>query len=81
MEVSKIDVGVLQALKQPTVLVVKSASGDEEIAGCGDLLQGVVLKQSLPHLSHLGKATSLCMLADTKLGSIAIVQSFSETWL
>lgn len=36
------------------VLLVRSASGDEELGPLGNRLKGVVLCQELPHLSHLG---------------------------
>ncbi|GIL76478.1 hypothetical protein Vretimale_6018 [Volvox reticuliferus] len=36
------------------VLVVRRASGDEELGPLGPQLRGVVLLQELPHLSHLG---------------------------
>lgn len=56
VEVESIDLAALQGLKQPSILLVNSATGDEEIAGYGDVIQAVILKQSLPHLSHLGEA-------------------------
>ena len=36
------------------MLLVKHASGDEEITATGIDVKGVLLCQSLPHLSHLG---------------------------
>ena len=42
---------------EDTVLLVKSATGDEEVGAMGGVLKGVILCHSLPHLSHLG-ATS-----------------------
>jgi phosphoglucan,water dikinase len=44
----------LQQEKNPVVLLLHRADGDEEIAGVGDSLKGIVLAQDLPHLSHLG---------------------------
>ena len=38
----------------PVVLLVKQASGDEEVGAAGGDLTGVILCHSLPHLSHLG---------------------------
>ena len=35
------------------VLVLKRASGDEEVSASGDGVRGVILMQELPHLSHL----------------------------
>jgi phosphoglucan,water dikinase len=37
------------------VVLLRSASGDEEVGAAGNNLKGVVLTQDLPHLSHLGK--------------------------
>ena len=37
------------------MLLTKRASGDEEISATGLDVQGVLLCQSLPHLSHLGE--------------------------
>ena len=39
---------------QDAVLLVASASGDEEVAALGRNLKGIILQQDLPHLSHLG---------------------------
>ena len=39
---------------QPSILVVKSASGDEEVAVFGRKLSGIILLHGIPHLSHLG---------------------------
>jgi hypothetical protein len=36
-------------------VLLRSASGDEEVGAAGPNLKGVVLTQDLPHLSHLGK--------------------------
>jgi len=38
----------------PVVLLVARADGDEEVGPLGKRLAGVVLRQELPHLSHLG---------------------------
>ena len=43
-----------EAAKGPVILLVKRASGDEEITATGIDVQGVLLCQALPHLSHLG---------------------------
>ena len=39
--------------KEPVILLVSSADGDEEISTCGPHIRGVVLCHALPHLSHL----------------------------
>lgn len=39
---------------EPVVVLLRSASGDEEVAAAGANLKGVLLTQDLPHLSHLG---------------------------
>jgi phosphoglucan, water dikinase len=36
------------------VLLVRNATGDEEVSAGGGRLRGVILAHSLPHLSHLG---------------------------
>ncbi|KAL6854389.1 hypothetical protein ACP4OV_019292 [Aristida adscensionis] len=42
------------SIKEPVVLVVNKADGDEEVKAAGDNIVGVILLQELPHLSHLG---------------------------
>lgn len=44
----------LTGLSEEVVLLVDEADGDEELAAAGRQLQGVILCQGLPHLSHLG---------------------------
>ena len=39
---------------EPVVLLLRGASGDEELGANGGALRGVILAHSLPHLSHLG---------------------------
>ncbi|PSC69113.1 water chloroplastic [Micractinium conductrix] len=39
---------------QDCVLLVDSATGDEEVAALGGNLRGIILRHDLPHLSHLG---------------------------
>ncbi|PRW57887.1 water chloroplastic isoform A [Chlorella sorokiniana] len=39
------------------ILLVESATGDEEVAALGRNLRGIILRQDLPHLSHLGVRT------------------------
>ncbi|KAF7837081.1 phosphoglucan, water dikinase, chloroplastic [Senna tora] len=39
----------------PVILVVDRADGDEEVTAAGRNIVGVILKQELPHLSHLGE--------------------------
>lgn len=38
----------------PIILLVKEADGDEEVKASGENVEGIVLLQELPHLSHLG---------------------------
>lgn len=40
--------------QQDCILLVESATGDEEVAALGRNLRGIILRQDLPHLSHLG---------------------------
>ena len=42
------------------VLLVRRATGDEEVSAAGGQLRGVILAQSLPHLSHLGARAAAC---------------------
>jgi phosphoglucan,water dikinase len=42
------------SVKEPVVLIVDKADGDEEVKAAGDNIVGVILLQELPHLSHLG---------------------------
>ncbi|KAK9806472.1 hypothetical protein WJX73_000758 [Symbiochloris irregularis] len=55
-EVDTMEAGALSgdAAAGPLVLLVKSASGDEEVGAAAIDLRGVLLCHSLPHLSHLG---------------------------
>lgn len=39
---------------ETAIVVVPTATGDEEVGSLGPALQGVILLQQLPHLSHLG---------------------------
>lgn len=55
IQVERIAPGSLpSSMKEPVVLVVNKADGDEEVKAAGDNIVGVVLLQELPHLSHLG---------------------------
>ena len=57
MAVDRLEAGALpEGSSDPVVLLVKAASGDEEVGAAGANLQGVILRHSLPHLSHLGVA-------------------------
>jgi phosphoglucan,water dikinase len=58
VELQELDPAALAAFNEPVVVLLRSASGDEEVAAAGQQLQGVVLTQDLPHLSHLGKLYS-----------------------
>jgi len=55
IELQQLDPAALASYSEPVVVLLKSASGDEEVAAVGPLLKGVVLAQDLPHLSHLGE--------------------------
>ncbi len=55
VEVERIEVGALpEGSDDPVVLLVRNASGDEEVGAAGANLKGVMLCHSLPHLSHMG---------------------------
>ena len=57
MEVDAIEAGALEENPDgPVVLLVKRASGDEEVGALGVNLKGVILCHGLPHLSHLGES-------------------------
>ena len=47
-------------MSQDAILLVESATGDEEVAALGRNLRGIILRQDLPHLSHLGACLCLC---------------------
>ena len=57
-QVDRIQPGALEgaAPDEDVVLLVKEASGDEEVGATGLRLRGVILAHSLPHLSHLGES-------------------------
>lgn len=58
IEAERLEPGAIpEGSSDPVVLLVKSASGDEEVGAAGANLRGVILRQSLPHLSHLGDFT------------------------
>ena len=51
----RIEAGALpEGSSNPVIVLVKEASGDEEVGAAGANLKGVILCHSLPHLSHLG---------------------------
>lgn len=52
---------------EDTVLLVKGATGDEEVGAMGGALKGVILCHSLPHLSHLGASSPSPLLLHTPL--------------
>lgn len=55
IQVERIVPGSLSSsIKEPVVLLVNKADGDEEVKAAGDNIVGVILLQELPHLSHLG---------------------------
>ena len=55
-EVRRLEPGCLDDVdaKKGAILVVESATGDEEVGTLGQKLKGIVLRQQIPHLSHLG---------------------------
>lgn len=54
----RLEAGALpEGSSDPVVLLVRHASGDEEVGAAGANLKGVILCHSLPHLSHLGECT------------------------
>ncbi|OEL21669.1 Phosphoglucan, water dikinase, chloroplastic [Dichanthelium oligosanthes] len=56
IQVERIAPGSLpSSIKEPVVLVVNKADGDEEVKAAGNNIVGVILLQELPHLSHLGE--------------------------
>ncbi|KAI8466100.1 MAG: pyruvate phosphate dikinase [Monoraphidium minutum] len=54
LEAARLDPAALQGETGPVVLLLRAADGDEEVAAAGRCVQGIVLTQELPHLSHLG---------------------------
>eukprot|EP00879_Flechtneria_rotunda_P003769 GHRR01004008.1.p1 GENE.GHRR01004008.1~~GHRR01004008.1.p1 ORF type:complete len:728 (+),score=269.14 GHRR01004008.1:2494-4677(+) len=54
VDMQQLDPAKIAEFKEPAVVLLRSATGDEEIAGSGPMLKGVILTQDLPHLSHLG---------------------------
>ncbi|XP_019428059.1 PREDICTED: phosphoglucan, water dikinase, chloroplastic [Lupinus angustifolius] len=55
VQVERIVPGSLpSSVEGPIILVVNKADGDEEVTAAGSNIVGVILKQELPHLSHLG---------------------------
>ena len=50
--------------EEGVILLARAAEGDEELGPLGARLRGVVLRQELPHLSHLGvraRQEKVCM--------------------
>ncbi|KAJ7957314.1 phosphoglucan, water dikinase, chloroplastic [Quillaja saponaria] len=55
VQVDRIVPGSLSSsVEGPIILVVDKADGDEEVTAAGNNIVGVILRQELPHLSHLG---------------------------
>jgi len=54
VEVDHIEAKDLEGSQEAVILLVKRASGDEEVGASGTNLKGVILCHGLPHLSHLG---------------------------
>jgi hypothetical protein len=53
------EAGDLEGSQEGVILLVKRASGDEEVGASGSSLKGVILCHGLPHLSHLGKPSCI----------------------
>ena len=71
--VDRIEAGALpEGSSDPVILLVKEASGDEEVGAAGANLKGVILSHSLPHLSHLGER-----LSNLNLGQRSIHDPFA----
>ncbi|KAI5402197.1 phosphoglucan, water dikinase, chloroplastic [Lathyrus oleraceus] len=55
LQVERIVPGLLPSpVEGPIILIVNKADGDEEVTAAGKNIVGAILKQELPHLSHLG---------------------------
>ncbi|CAI8601623.1 unnamed protein product [Vicia faba] len=55
VQVERIVPGLLPSpVEGPIILIVNKADGDEEVTAAGKNIVGAILKQELPHLSHLG---------------------------
>ncbi|KAL5066613.1 hypothetical protein RYX36_017500 [Vicia faba] len=55
VQVERIVPGLLPSpVGGPIILIVNKADGDEEVTAAGKNIVGAILKQELPHLSHLG---------------------------
>lgn len=64
--VDRLEAGALpEGSSDPVVLLVRHASGDEEVGAAGANLKGIILCQCLPHLSHLGE----CILGLSQLST------------
>ncbi|WJX21799.1 Phosphoglucan, water dikinase, chloroplastic, variant 2 [Trifolium repens] len=56
VQVERIVPGLLPSpVEGPIILIVNKADGDEEVTAAGKNIVGAILKQELPHLSHLGE--------------------------
>ncbi len=56
MEAERLEPGTLAGGgDEGVVLLLRRASGDEEVGVAGPGLRGVILAHALPHLSHLGQ--------------------------
>lgn len=75
-EVDRIEAGALSAdlASGPVVLLVRAATGDEEVGAAGIDLKGVLLCHTVPHLSHLGNS-----LASGIVGALASVLHCSSS--
>ncbi|GAB4819879.1 hypothetical protein N2152v2_006925 [Parachlorella kessleri] len=55
IEAKALEPGCLDAAHgKAAVVLVREATGDEEVSALGSGLKGVILRQAIPHLSHLG---------------------------
>ena len=58
VEVDTIREAAVEEAQEDLILLVRGASGEEEVGAAGRRLKGVILQQALPHLSHLGALPS-----------------------
>lgn len=56
------------------VLLVRNATGDEEVGAAGQQLRGVILAHSLPHLSHLGGSAGAATLCKHHAPAVGLAQ-------
>ncbi|KAK3238163.1 2,3-dihydroxyphenylpropionate/2,3-dihydroxicinnamic acid 1,2-dioxygenase [Cymbomonas tetramitiformis] len=84
VEVDRISPESLEGSHEDTVLLVKSADGDEEVGAAGGSVKGVVLCQELPHLSHLGvraRQEHVVFVTSTNEAQTATIRSLAGEWV